>query len=310
MIARDLRLRTVKIRTGAGDLKEGRKRIYLLRGNLEQAAYNLIAASCKLAEEVFTSVEKAREIAEAKRRQELACLRQVELQPYLEFLPFELKFGEMSDEDYAKVLNGAKLQADYKIQQVKKAEEERIAREKEQERIRIENEKLKKEAEAKEKQLLFERKQAEELAEKARIKADLERKVVEAKARKEREEIEAKAEKERQIAETKLKAEREAREKLKAEIRAKEARELQAKKEADAKIYAEVKARQLAEKKAKAAPDKMKLIALARTIDGLILPEMKSEEGEKILADIKTLLSKISYYIREKTKEPVYKQEI
>ena len=62
-IARALRLKTVKIRTGASDLKDDRKRIYLLKGNLEQAAYNLIAASCKLIEEEFYRVEKAREIA-------------------------------------------------------------------------------------------------------------------------------------------------------------------------------------------------------------------------------------------------------
>jgi len=55
-IARTLRLKTVKIRTGASDLKDSRKRIHLLKGNLEQAAYNLIAASCKLAEETFVSV--------------------------------------------------------------------------------------------------------------------------------------------------------------------------------------------------------------------------------------------------------------
>ena len=53
-IARGLRLKTVKIRTYAEKLKDERKRMYLLRGNLEQASYNLIAASCKVTEEVFT----------------------------------------------------------------------------------------------------------------------------------------------------------------------------------------------------------------------------------------------------------------
>jgi len=65
-IARELRLKTVKIRTGAKNLKDERKRIHLLKGNLEQAAYNLIAASCELTEETFNNVEKAREIAEKK----------------------------------------------------------------------------------------------------------------------------------------------------------------------------------------------------------------------------------------------------
>src|SRR4030042_2826409 len=52
-IARDLRLKTVRIRTGAEKLKDERKKMYLLRGNLEQASYNIIAASCRLTEDVF-----------------------------------------------------------------------------------------------------------------------------------------------------------------------------------------------------------------------------------------------------------------
>ena len=47
-IAHELRMRTVKIRTGAEKLKEERKKMYLLRGNLEQASFNLIASSCKI----------------------------------------------------------------------------------------------------------------------------------------------------------------------------------------------------------------------------------------------------------------------
>ena len=41
-IARELRLRQVKIRTGCKELKDERKRIHLLRGNLEQSMFNLI----------------------------------------------------------------------------------------------------------------------------------------------------------------------------------------------------------------------------------------------------------------------------
>ena len=54
-IARELRLKTVKVRTGSENLKNDRKRLSLLKGNLEQASYNIIAASCKLTEEVFLS---------------------------------------------------------------------------------------------------------------------------------------------------------------------------------------------------------------------------------------------------------------
>src|ERR1017187_6838122 len=80
-IAKELRLKTVKIRTGAMDVKEGRKKVYLLKGTLEQAAYNLIAASCKLTEEAFVTVEKAREIAETKRKMVLRIERLEILKP-------------------------------------------------------------------------------------------------------------------------------------------------------------------------------------------------------------------------------------
>ena len=84
-----------------------------------------------------------------------------------------------------------------------------------------------------------------------------------------------------------LKAEREAKEKLEAELKA--------------KAEAELKAKQDAEKKAKAAPDKAKLNDFAKMLDELTLPELKSEEANKILTDAKTLLAKVSNFIREKS---------
>src|SRR3990172_10268602 len=41
-IARDLRLKTVKIRTGSEIIKDERKRIHSLKANIEQAAWNLV----------------------------------------------------------------------------------------------------------------------------------------------------------------------------------------------------------------------------------------------------------------------------
>jgi hypothetical protein len=156
-IARELRLKTVKIRTGASDLKDNRKKIHLLKGNLEQASYNIIAASCKLAEETFTQVEKAREIAEAKRKAELKAQREIEAQTYSEYLPFVIDLGQLDELSYANLLTGAKLQLQAKIDAELKAEQERIAKQKaideENERIRIENARLQKEAEEKEKAL-------------------------------------------------------------------------------------------------------------------------------------------------------------
>lgn len=153
------------------------------------------------------------------------------------------EFENMSDESFAIFYAGIEKQYNDRIEAVKKAEEERIAKEKA-------------EAEAREQQRL---------------------------------------ENER------LKAEAEAKEKLEAELKAKAEAEQKAKREAEAKEAAELKAKQDAEKKAKAAPDKAKLNDFAKMLDELVLPELKSEEANKVLSDAKTLLAKVSNFIREKS---------
>lgn len=204
------------------------------------------------------------------------------------------EFENMSDETFEMFFTGIEKAYNDKIAAEKKAEAELIAKEKaeaeERERTRIENERLKAEAEAKEKQL------AEE-----RAKAEVERKKIEEAAKKEREEAERKLKAEQEAA--RIAAEKAAAEKakLEAEIKAKAEAEEKARKEAEAKIIAEQKAKEAAEKKAKNAPDKTKLIELALQIDSLNMPEIKGEEAQKILTDVKTLLSKVSVFIREKS---------
>jgi chemotaxis protein histidine kinase CheA len=264
-IASRLRKDTVKVRTGAEALKDSRKKIHLLKGNLEQAAYNLIAASCKLTEETFLNVEKAREIAEKKRKELLKAERIETLLQYNVDGQF-LNLGEMTNEVWDAFLLGQKTAFEAKLAAEKKAEEDRIAKEKadaaERERMRIENENLKKEAEAKEKQLLFERKKAEELANKEREKAAKLLADQKAKAEEERKKLEEanKIEREKQAAI--LKKQQEEAAKVQAE--------LQAKKEAEAKeakrIADEKAAKELTEKKAAMAPDKDKLRAWVNSL--------------------------------------------
>lgn len=193
------------------------------------------------------------------------------------------EFENMSDESFGVFFSGIEKQYNDRIEAERKAEKERVAKEKAEaearEQQRLENERLKAEAEAREKQL------AEE-----RAKAESERKALEEKARKERAKAEAK-----------IKAERDIREKMEAELKAKTAAEQKAKREAEDKAAAELKAKQDAENKAKLAPDKDKLNEFAEMLDGLTLPELKNEESRKILSDAKTLLSKVSKFIREKS---------
>jgi colicin import membrane protein len=282
-IARELRLKTVKIRTGAEGLKDERKKIHLLKGNLEQAAYNIIAASCKLTEETFASVEKAREIAEKKRKELLEKERLELLIPYEVDGQF-LRLGEMSDSIWESFLLGQRTTYEAKKESEKKAEEERIAKEKaeaeERERIKVENERLKAEAIEREKQVEIERKKQAEILEKQKAEAEAKQKAIEEQMRKEREAAE--------LERKRIEAENQARLKVEAIEREKLQSELKAKKEAEERelfrIESERKAKEIADKKAAMAPDKEKLKTI---ISSLSIPRLSlSTENANSVARI------------------------
>lgn len=271
-IARELRLKTVKVRTGSEALKNERKQVHLLRGNLEQDSWNLIKSTCLLSEETFAQVEKASERKEATRKANLKAERSDLLKPYTEQSDI-YPLGEMSQDAFDDLLNGMKLAHKAKIEAFRKAEEERIAKEKaeaeERERIRVDNERLKAEAIQKEKEM-----QAE------RVKAEKERKAIEEKAEKERKALEVKAKAERELAEAKLRKEREANEKLQAEIKAKADAEEKAKREKELKEKEEYEAKVIAEKKAALAPDKVKLsLWIEAVLLGSIPTGLSNESG-------------------------------
>ena len=297
-IARELRLKTVKIRTGAKNLKEDRKRIHLLKGNLEQAAYNLIAASCELTEETFVNVEKAREIAEKKRKEILKAERIEKLTPYGVQVEF-YDLSNMPEETFTDLLDGFKKAHEDRIAAEKKAEEDRIAKEKadaeEREKQRLENIRLKKEAEEREKQAEIERlKQAKLLADQ-KAKADKERKELEEKAANERKEAEEKAAKLKAEQDAKLEAERKERQRLADELKAKQDAEAKAKHEEQEKLIAEEKKRKDAEK----APDKEKIKSWLNEIKFVPMPVLKSEEAQQIAVSITTKFSAFKKWANE-----------
>jgi hypothetical protein len=80
-------------------------------------------------EDDLEQIEKYAELKEQKRLDELEAIRIETLQPYSEFVPFGANLRIISDEDFNKILNGAKLQYEAKIQSEKKAEEERLENE-------------------------------------------------------------------------------------------------------------------------------------------------------------------------------------
>ena len=192
------------------------------------------------------------------------------------------EFENMSDETFEMFYSGIEKAYNDKIEDEKKAEEERIAKEKseaeERERIRIENERLKAEAEAKEKQL------AEE-----RAKAETERKAIEEAAKKEREAAERKLKAEKETA--RIAAEKAAAEKakLEAEIKAKAEAERKAKEAEQIRIESEL---------TKGDSAKVKdLISDLITLKNKYV--FKSAKNQKMYIAVGQLIDKVINYINQ-----------
>lgn len=76
-------------------------------------------------EEALEKIEKHAQIKLERERQELREKRTAELTEYKEFVPFGIDLGVISDSEYMKVFNGAKLQFDFYKQQKEAEERER-----------------------------------------------------------------------------------------------------------------------------------------------------------------------------------------
>jgi colicin import membrane protein len=283
-IARQLRLKTVKIRTGSESIKDDRKRIHTLKANLEQSAWNLIKSTCLLEEENFLQVEKRREMLEKQRINDLRQTRLSTLASLGLETDVSLGLGILTDEEFDAHRDGLLNAKEEKEKAEAKAEADRIAKERkeaqEREKIRLENERLKKEAAKREKELAQERAAADKkLAEARKEQEAAEKKLQAEKAKAEaaKKLADEKARKEREQAAAKLREEQAAKAKLEAEIKAKADQEARAKKEAEEKAAAELKAKQLAEKKAAAAPRKKKLTSWVEGM-GIVAPQGLSDD--------------------------------
>lgn len=279
-MAREARLALKEIRVNADKTRKELKEESLRYGKAVQGVYNVIEYLIAPIEKHLEDQEKYAEIQEAKRKAELNILRKNEIQPFVEFIPYELNLGELSEEVYLKTLNNAKILFQAKIEAEKKAEAERIAKEKaeaeERERIRLENAKLKAEAEEREKQIA-----------KERAKAEAERKAIEEKARKERE-----------LSDAKLKAEREENERIQKELNAKKAQEEKIKRQQE-----EEESRKKQELiNAQKAPDKEKLAQLAKQFETIVIPELKTAKAKELSKNIQELQLKLVQYILNNVK--------
>jgi hypothetical protein len=267
-LARDARLALKEIRVNAEKARKELKEQSLREGKAIDGIANVIKALIVPIEEYLEKQEKFVENIEAERKARIYAERVSQIQPFIEDINlFNIK--EMSDEAFAKLLEGSKLAFDARQQAIKKAEEERIAKEKaeaeERERTRLENEKLKKEAEVREKAIAEERK-----------KADEEKKKLEAQQAEERTKRE--------------KVERELKERKEAEEKAKREAEAKAKKEAEVKAEAE--------RQSRLAPEKDKIFAFAENIKKVDVPRNLSEPAQRIVNEAEKKLLAISQEIK------------
>ena len=274
-LARALRLALRGVRIQADKVRKDMKDESLRYGKAVQGVYNIIEYTISPIEKRLEEQEKFAEIQEQKRKDALAEARLSEVNELIElgFIPDGYNYGNMSEEDYQRLLKMGNKMKQEASAEAKRKEEERLAKEKaekeEQERIRKENEKLKKEAE--------ERDRLAKIEAEKRAKEDAERI--------------AKEEKEREAHELQLKKEREAREKLekeKAEAERLEKERLE--KEAETKRQAEL------------SPDKDKLIAFAKLLLNIEKPTLKNGNANAILSLAIQKLENLSSEIIEKSK--------
>lgn len=285
--AREARLALKDIRVSADKVRKALKEDSLRYGRAVQGVYNVIEYLIVPIEKHLQDQENFAVVAEAKRKAELSESRiaEIEREGLSSFIPFGITMlGDLSEEDYGKMITGARLQLIAKQEQDRKDEEERIAREKaeaeERERVRLENESLRAQAEATRK----------EMEERERVFREEQKK-----------RDEEAAEKIRAIEEKALK-EAEAKARLEAELRAKKEAEENAIREAEEAKKREEKARLAEEKRAKSAPDRKKLESLVVVIDSITLPNMSTEEGSVIVENVKVLLDKVTTYILNQSK--------
>lgn len=295
-IARENRLKLVRVRTGAEEIKDIRKEGIRAEGDLIQALFNVVKNSCLVTETEFTEIEKHQERLEEVRKAELAAAR-IELLSVFGTDTTYLPLGIMTDEQFTRLLENETLAFNARKEQAEKAERdrlytERLAEEARQAQIkkdaedreaqRLENIRLQKENEEKEKQLTKERAEAKLAADK--LAKENEAKLAEQQRL-------AKIEADKQVAE--LKKQKDAADKLAAELKAKEEAEDLAHQKEKERIEAEETECLAKAKAAQLAPDKEKINALYLAIKAIVIPEFKSTEAKQIGISVQAKINQL-----------------
>jgi hypothetical protein len=294
--ARAIRLNIRAVRCAADKTREDLKADSLRYGKAVQGVYNVLEYQAIPLEEALEKIEKAEELREQARKKALANERIAELSPYMDTT--HLALGDMAKETYDGLLAGAKSAHAAKlaeIEQQKIAEAERKQKEADE---RAERERARLDEAAK-----FKAENERQAAELAKMRKEQEAK--DAAELKERQRQAAEQEKERKETERKLKeAERirieesqKAAAALLAEKLKREASEAEAKRLIDEQRKKDA-AEAAAAKKAANAPERAKVLALAKAIAALPIPALESEEGKALAVLIAEQITRFSKWLK------------
>jgi colicin import membrane protein len=170
MLAKDLRLKYVKVRTATAEIHKQQKAFYLNGGRFVDGWKNAQLFASQGKEEALEKIEKYFEYKEKERINNLQATRIALISEYVKDTT-GLEFGTMQEDVFTSYYNAKKKEYEDKIEAEKQAELQRIELAKkeaeEREAQRIENEKLKAEAQKREAEIEAERK-----ANEAKVKAE------------------------------------------------------------------------------------------------------------------------------------------
>ena len=278
-LARSTRLSLKNIRVAAEKTKKELKADLIKEGRFIDATYNLIAEATKPVEADLLEKENFAKRKEEERLANLKLMRANELEQYdVETRYYDL--GQMTDEEYAQLVETSRVAHEDKLESARKAEAERLAREQaeaaERAVIEAENARLRVEREAREREI--ERELAEERAKVMAAEASAR---AERKAREKIEREAAAAELARQAEE--LRKANEEKDRIERELREKEAAE-RAKRE-------RIENEQLRLEK---AGDKEKLKAYLGSVVEINFPSVVSDEALNILQYIRNCIESIA----------------
>ncbi len=190
-MARDARLTLRQVRISADKVRKSLKEDIIKYGKTVDGVYNIIESVVSPIEKHLEAQEKFEEIYNQKVKAELREARMAVLSPYIQFVPYGIDFATITEEDFEKIVSGAKLQKEHaeKESLIKANEEAEAAAKRAEEQKRLANERAEQqkqlEKERKERELLEQQLEAERKAKReADEKAEAELKAKRAAARK------------------------------------------------------------------------------------------------------------------------------